>query len=344
MFGPPNDEAFSGHPLASRGLHPYGAFKIENSSWIRHLEKMNSVHPNHHPERYFKLQHVEVVSQMSQQDQHASQLNHAEKVVAVTFPPHQQSAEVLQPREQPLDFPPAFVTPEFSPVLAVPSGAITTMRCDQLDSVLLGESINHCVAVISLIANQSFRLVGHEAVLDRSLHQFLLMRRSARNPEGDRKTMAVCDCHELAPFADERSTNAIAPFFAPMKEASINVSSRPSCPRANKSSASAQRMPSSTPERCHCWKRRWQVWYGPYRAGRSCQGAPVRKIHNPPFSARRASLHRPPRRSGRCLCCSSHCTKGRMYSHCASVRSAMPFICFNFAPAASVYSGATFVR
>src|SRR6185503_18874015 len=25
MFGPPNDEAFDGHPLYSRGLHPYGA-------------------------------------------------------------------------------------------------------------------------------------------------------------------------------------------------------------------------------------------------------------------------------------------------------------------------------
>src|SRR5205807_4121143 len=25
MFGPPNDEAFEGHPLAERGLEPYGA-------------------------------------------------------------------------------------------------------------------------------------------------------------------------------------------------------------------------------------------------------------------------------------------------------------------------------
>jgi hypothetical protein len=134
----------------------------------------------------------------------------------MTFPTHQQASEVLQPREEPLDLPPTFVTPEFSPILAVPSCAITTMGGDQLDSVLLGKPIDHCVAVISLIANQSFRLVGHEAVLERSLDELLLMRRSARNPEGDRKTMAVCDCHELAPFADERSTNAIAPFFAPM--------------------------------------------------------------------------------------------------------------------------------
>jgi len=57
FFGPPNDEAFSGHPLAARGLHPYGAFEVVNSSWVRSLERMNSVHPYHRPERYAALRH-----------------------------------------------------------------------------------------------------------------------------------------------------------------------------------------------------------------------------------------------------------------------------------------------
>src|SRR5215475_2304255 len=57
MFGPPNDEAFGGHPLASRGLRPYGAFIIENSSWIRRLEQMNSVHRYHKPERFWARKH-----------------------------------------------------------------------------------------------------------------------------------------------------------------------------------------------------------------------------------------------------------------------------------------------
>jgi hypothetical protein len=47
FFGPPNDEAFSGHPLASRGLHCYSVSEVTNSSWIRKLERMNSVHPSH---------------------------------------------------------------------------------------------------------------------------------------------------------------------------------------------------------------------------------------------------------------------------------------------------------
>ena len=57
MFGAPNDEAFSGHPLADRGLHPYGAFRIENSSWVRQLERMNSVHQHHNPQRFDELTH-----------------------------------------------------------------------------------------------------------------------------------------------------------------------------------------------------------------------------------------------------------------------------------------------
>src|SRR5262245_55241111 len=45
LFGPPNDEAFAGHPLAARGLHPYAAFEVRHSSWVRRLERMNAVHP-----------------------------------------------------------------------------------------------------------------------------------------------------------------------------------------------------------------------------------------------------------------------------------------------------------
>ncbi len=57
MFGPPNEEAFSGHPLASRGLRPFGAYEVRHSSWIRRLERMNSVHKSHRPEAFWKRRH-----------------------------------------------------------------------------------------------------------------------------------------------------------------------------------------------------------------------------------------------------------------------------------------------
>ena len=57
FFGPPNDEAFSGHPLAARGLHPYAAFEVHDSSWLRQLERRNRVHQRHNPARFLSLHH-----------------------------------------------------------------------------------------------------------------------------------------------------------------------------------------------------------------------------------------------------------------------------------------------
>lgn len=57
MFGPPNDEAFAGHPLAGRGLQPYAVFEVLESSWVRKLEQMNSVHAYHRPSDFSALRH-----------------------------------------------------------------------------------------------------------------------------------------------------------------------------------------------------------------------------------------------------------------------------------------------
>ena len=54
LFGPPNDEALSGHALYKRGLKPYSAFEIENSSWVKEYERMNSVHPRHDKDAFKK--------------------------------------------------------------------------------------------------------------------------------------------------------------------------------------------------------------------------------------------------------------------------------------------------
>src|SRR5262249_26164200 len=47
VLGPPNDEALSGHPLWGRGLGYYGVFRVEQSSLVRRLAAMNSVHAHH---------------------------------------------------------------------------------------------------------------------------------------------------------------------------------------------------------------------------------------------------------------------------------------------------------
>ena len=52
-----NDEALLGHPLYERGLRPYAAFEIENTSWVRALDKLNRVHPRHSPRLFAGLKH-----------------------------------------------------------------------------------------------------------------------------------------------------------------------------------------------------------------------------------------------------------------------------------------------
>lgn len=52
MFGPPDEETVAGHPLAKRGLFPYSVFEVSNSSWLRRLERMNSVHRSHDAARF----------------------------------------------------------------------------------------------------------------------------------------------------------------------------------------------------------------------------------------------------------------------------------------------------
>lgn len=57
QFGPPNDEAISGHRLYGLGLRPYSAFEVLNSSWIASQEKANRVHSSHTPELFSDYRH-----------------------------------------------------------------------------------------------------------------------------------------------------------------------------------------------------------------------------------------------------------------------------------------------
>jgi hypothetical protein len=57
-FGPPNDEALEGHPLAPHGLKPYRAFEAAPSPWVAELERRNQVHPRHRPGHLAARRHI----------------------------------------------------------------------------------------------------------------------------------------------------------------------------------------------------------------------------------------------------------------------------------------------
>jgi len=205
----------------------------------------------------------------------------------------QDTTKVLQPGEQPLDFPAALVPAQCATNLRNRADSIGTVWCDQLNSLLLQLGIEF-VAVVGLVSDQSFRGIGNKPVFNSIFDKGDFMWRSRCNVYGGRKTIAVRHSHDLRTFAPLGLSHCEAPFFATTKVASMKHSDRSSLPRLRKSSAKASSTVLSVPNSTHSWKRRWQVWYEGKRPGKSAQGAPVRNIQNMPFITARSSIRGPP--------------------------------------------------
>ena len=133
------------------------------------------------------------------------------------------------------------------------------MGCDHFYPVTFGQIAVQSVTVIGFVADQSRRERVEEAVSEDPFDKLALVRRSAFDTNGERKTVIIGKSDDFRSFAAFGGPDSEAPFFAPVKEASIKASSRSSFPRACNSSASTCKMRSGLPARTHCWKRRWQV-------------------------------------------------------------------------------------
>jgi hypothetical protein len=173
------------------------------------------------------------------------------KVVGVKLVACDETAEVEEPREETLDLPAATVSTQGSTVLSRALSVRAVWR-DELDSALLHQPTIQCVAVVSLVADQPLGLFVDQHLVQRLLDQRYFVGRSACDPKGERKTSAVCDCHDLGPLSFLRFPDARPPFLAPAKEPSMNVSLRSKPPLSLKSRANAWRSRSSVPSWTHC--------------------------------------------------------------------------------------------
>ena len=228
-----------------------------------------------------------------------------------------EAAEVMEPGKQPLDLPSPLIATQHPTVLGGRLAAVIAVRGDQLYA-LCSQLPIEAIAVISSVPDESLRGLLGEALIESALDKGDFMRVSRRRVRGDWNTSAVCHCHELRTLAPLGLAHGSAPFFAATKVASTKHSLSSSLPRLRKSSASASSTPRSTPERTQCWKRRWQVWYGGKRSGKSCQRAPDRKIHKMPFNTSRSSRRGLPLPSNLRL---GFGMSGLMIDHCFSLSS-----------------------
>jgi len=165
-------------------------------------------------------------------------MNHGQVIFRVTFPARDQAAKVLQPGKQPLDAPAATHAPQAAAILRGLAAAVVSMGSDQLHAVVRAQAAGQLRAVVGLVTDQSLRGRREETLLEGGFDEPALMRTSAGHVHGERKTMAVCDRHDVAAFSAAIIAHSRAPFLALLKLPSMNASDRSSLPRSRKSSAS----------------------------------------------------------------------------------------------------------
>jgi hypothetical protein len=130
-----------------------------------------------------------------------------------------------------------------------------------------------------------------------------------------RKTRAVDHHHPLRPLAPLGLADGGAPFLAGAKLPSRNASLHLSCWRSFNSPRKARQISSHTSCSSQSRSLRQQVEGEGNSSGKSCQRAPLRKIHRMPSKTLRAGAGgRPPRGRG-----TRWGSRGRIFSHWASV-------------------------
>jgi hypothetical protein len=124
-----------------------------------------------------------------------------------------ESSRALKPGEEALDMPASFVAAEGTCILSL-GDATRVMRSDHLDTHGFELRIEE-VAVVSAVSDESLRQLFQESSAEGFDDELRFMALTTRNPDGDRKTMAVCHRHDLGRFAASSFPNKRAPFFAP---------------------------------------------------------------------------------------------------------------------------------
>src|SRR2546428_12512963 len=236
---------------------------------------------------------------------------------------HDQASEVAQPRVGALDDPAPFVSPKRAAVLRCRSNAISLVRADQFDPPL-PQPLAQWIAVVRFVSDHPHRLLPRPAGVvtppyadrrERGFREPDFRGRGRVKVVSQRKTAAVDHHHPLCPLAPLGFSDSAAPFFAGAKLPSRNDSLHFNCWRSFNSLRNARQMFNQTPRSSQSRSRRQHVEGCGNFSGRSCQRAPLRKIHRIPSSTRRFSIHgRPPLR-----CLGGLGSKGAIFFHCASV-------------------------
>jgi hypothetical protein len=236
-----------------------------------------------------------------------------------------QATKIPEPRKSAFHLPATPVAAQRSAILGAWLAAIPAMRRDQFDSSCR-QPLPQRITVISAIGNHSRWFLAwpsatmspsHMDRRERLLCESDLIRGRRVKLLSQRNTLAVDHHHPLRALAPLGFSDLRAPFLAGAKLPSRNDSLQLSCSRWFSSAKNARQMVSQIPRSSQSRSRRQHVAGEGNSSGKSCQRAPLRRIHKMPSSTLRslAGGLPPCGRRGR------FGSPGRIFSHWASVSS-----------------------
>src|ERR1700688_774140 len=101
---------------------------------------------------------------MPQEDNEAAELEHAEEIVLVIFPAADESAEIVEPGKEALDFPAPTVATQFAAVLSALATAVVLVGRDEPDAVFLPETLIERITVVGAVADHSLWFGSREGL------------------------------------------------------------------------------------------------------------------------------------------------------------------------------------
>jgi hypothetical protein len=240
------------------------------------------------------------------------------------FIPHDQVAEMAEPRERALDDPPAPIAPQFPAILMRGVLVVAASRDNRLNPST-GQSSPQGIAVIPPIGDQPLGPLARPPRLpgppdgdrvERRFEEGNLRWGSRLQVCSQRSTRAIDQNHPLCALAPLSLPDLGPPFLAGMKEPSAKHSSQRSFSWSLSWAKNARQSFKSTLVSSHCFSRRQHVLGLPYLRGNSLHWAPVQRIHRMPSRQRRSATRgRPPRGDnlgwGRWTRMASHCSRVR---------------------------------
>ena len=129
------------------------------------------------------------------------------------FVARDETTPAHQPREEAFDQPATAVARQLATVLGLLE-AIDVVRGDHVDA-LRGELCVEPIAVVGLVADEPDQASANETLTEGIDDERRFMARTTRDPNRERKTIAVRDCHDLGCGSTSSNPDESAPLLAP---------------------------------------------------------------------------------------------------------------------------------